>query len=303
MFDLISIGNISIDLFFKGDSLTFKDNRFQLAVGGKYFSSYFYESVGGGGANVAIGVQKHGLKTAVLGKIGNNAFKRMIIDKLENAHVSTQLCHFENDYFNISVILLSKKGERSIVHHTSPHHQIIKHDSDYHDLVKTKAVYLGNLPDVSLTERVCLLHELKQHNVITFLNLGVSDCRRKKDQIEMLLQKTDVLIINGHEFAEMVKAPYKDIHFHDDIISWYMPFLQTKLVVVTEGRSGSYAYYYGRIYHQKAIAVEEIIDTTGAGDGFTAGFISKFIKSSDIEKSLESGAHYASKILQRIGAN
>src|SRR3989337_1672921 len=121
MYDLISIGNISLDLFFQGESLTFEDNRFQLAVGGKYFVNTLYKSVGGGGANVAIGGAKNGLKTAVLGKIGNNNFKPMILEELKNKEVSTSLCQFEEDYLNLSAILLTDKGERSIIHYSPPH--------------------------------------------------------------------------------------------------------------------------------------------------------------------------------------
>ena len=84
MFDLISIGNISIDLYFKGDSLTFEKNRFQLAIGGKYFVDQFHTGVGGGGVNVAIGASKAGIKSAVMGTIGNNPFKKMILYLTKN---------------------------------------------------------------------------------------------------------------------------------------------------------------------------------------------------------------------------
>ena len=125
-YDLISIGNISIDLFFRGDSLTFKDNRFQLAVGGKYFVDQFQTSIGGGGANVAVGAAKHNLKTAVLGAIGNNPFKKMIIQMLQAHNVSTDLCPLEDNYFNLSCILLTKTGERSIIHYSTPHRNILR---------------------------------------------------------------------------------------------------------------------------------------------------------------------------------
>ena len=92
MFDLISIGNISIDLYFKGSSLTFEKDRFQLAIGGKYFVDQFHTGIGGGGVNVAIGVAKEGIKSAVMGTIGNNPFKKMILQLLEAKQVSSKLC-------------------------------------------------------------------------------------------------------------------------------------------------------------------------------------------------------------------
>ena len=78
MYDLITIGSISIDMYYKGDSLTQKEGRFNLAVGGKYLVDHFYSGLGGGAANVAIGVQSHGFKTAIVGKIGENQFKPLI---------------------------------------------------------------------------------------------------------------------------------------------------------------------------------------------------------------------------------
>ena len=76
MYDLISIGTVSIDLYFTGGALTHSSDRFELAVGGKYFAEHFYENLGGGATNVAIGVHNEGLRCALLAKIGNNPFKK-----------------------------------------------------------------------------------------------------------------------------------------------------------------------------------------------------------------------------------
>ena len=303
MFDLISIGNVSIDLYFKGEFLTFHDGRFQLAVGGKYFTDQFHTSVGGGGANVAIGASKNGLKSAVYGKIGNNSFKKIIVDELKSHKVSTKLCEIEEKYTNISCILLNPKGERSIVHYTSHHQHLLNSVDAMSRFKEAGMVYLGNLPDVSLTEREDLLHFLKGNSITSVVNLGINDCRRPKSQLETFLKPVDILIINGHEFAELVKAPYKDIHFKSDVVNWYIPYLKNKLVIITEGEKGSYSYLKGRSNHQDAIKPDYIVDTTGAGDGYTAAFISELLKSKDIAKSMEKGAQYAEKILAKVGAN
>ncbi len=303
MYDLISIGSISIDLFFKGKSLTFKEGRFQLAIGGKYVADHFFESLGGGGANVAIGARRNGLRTAVLGKVGNNPFKKIILEKLVDEKVSIHLCQFEENYLNISAILLTEKGERTIVHFPSPHQHITSNVHDKIKLLKTSMVYFGSLTDVPMEEKVELLNFFKNNRVLTIMNIGVHDCRRAKHQIEDLLKPVDILILNGHEFADLVKAPYRDIHFKENIINWYLPFIKNKIVIITEGAKGSYSYEGGKVYHQEAIKPANIVDTTGAGDAYTAGFIAEYFKSKDIEKAMEKGARYASKILAKIGAN
>lgn len=291
-----------MDLYFKGNSLTFHNDRFQLAVGGKYFADYFHTGVGGGGANVAIGGSKLGLKTAVFGIIGKNPFKNVILDYLEFKQVSTNLCRQVEDYFNISSILLTEKGERTIIHHTTPHQHILIDNISIKRLVNTRCVYLGNL-NVALAERDNLIRIFKKNGISVILNLSITDCRRSKHQLEFVLRHSDIILLNGHEFAELVKAQYKDIHFYDDVISWYIPMLSEKIVVITEAEKGSFSYMDGRVQHQKAVRPHEFVDATGAGDAYTAGFISEFLKSKDVGKSMEKGTHYAAKIIGKIGAN
>ena len=303
MYDLISVGTISIDLYFKGKNFTFKDNRFTLAVGGKYVADHFDFKIGGGGANVAIGVANHGFQSAVIGKIGNNPFKKVILDYLKTRHVATNLIDEEDNYSNLSTILLTKKGERTIIHYATPHQHLFSSNNPLFGLTKTKIIYLGNLPDVSLTQRIKFLKFIGKHRITRILNLGVSDCRRPKHQLKEILEQTDILIVNGYEFSDIVKASHKDIHFHEDVISWYIPNLFEKIVVVTEGEKGSFAYFKGKVFYQPALKPAQIIDTTGAGDAYTAGFISGFLKSQNIEIAMKKGATYASHILAKIGAN
>lgn len=303
MYDLLSIGGISIDLFFQGQSLTFKDNRFQLAIGGKYMADIFYEGLGGSGANVAIGAKKNGLRTMVMGKIGKNVFRRVILQKLIENDISYSLCDFEESFYNVSSILLAPNGERSIIHYMTPHQHLINDQNELKDIAKTKMVFMGSLPDVGVGERHELLKFFKKNDITTILNLGVKDCRRPKSQIDLLTKDVDIFILNGHEFAELVKAPYKDIHFKEHVVKWYIPGLVNRLVVITEGEKGSYAYYGKNIYCQHAEPIKKIADATGAGDGYTAAFIAEYFKTKNIQKAMEKGAHYAAKILQKIGAN
>lgn len=305
MLDLISIGNISVDLFFKGNSLTYYEGRFQLAVGGKYEADRFYQTIGGGGANVAIGAAKQGLKTAVWGMVGDNPFKKVIFSELDEAEVSTRYIEMVEGIHNISSILLSPKGERTIIHYSPQNTHLKKYRPSLKELAKAKLVYMGNLAHSSFEDKLEIatyLGNLKDVNTFV-LNVGITDCRRSKEQVERLLRHADIIILNGHEFAELAKAPYEDIRFQDPVVKWYLPKLQNTLFVITEGKSGSYAYVKDEMYHVKSVPVDEIVDTTGAGDAYTAGFISSWYKEHDVEKAMLAGALYASKILRVVGAN
>jgi sugar/nucleoside kinase (ribokinase family) len=305
MYDLISIGSVTIDLYFKGQSLTKKDDRFYLAIGGKYVIDYFYESLGGGGANVAIGASHFGLNTAVLAKVGENVFKQIIIQKLIKKGVSTEFLISEEDYFNISSILLTESGERTIIHYLTPHKSFDLSEIMKQNLTKTRLVYLGSLPDVSISERKELLELFKKNKIITCLNLGVTDCRRPLTEVMPLINFSDILIINTHEFAELIKKPYQEIDFKGkNLINHVSTIkLNKKILVLTDGEKGSYLYFNNQFYYQKAIKPKKIVDTTGAGDAYTSGFLSSYLADTNLEKAMRVGAEYATKILEKIGAN
>lgn len=301
MYDLITLGDITIDLYFKGETLTEKENRFNLAIGGKYVADYFYESVGGGAANVAIGATSFGLNVAVVGIIGENSFKQIILQKLIKKRVSTELILFEKNFLNISSILIAKNGERTIVHYLTPYPSLNLQDAVKNNLLKTKMIYFGNLPHVQLKEKGDLLNFFKKKGVKTALNLGVSDCRRPIDELKYLIENCDFLILNGYEFADLVKMSYEKIDWNISLNK--LIGFKNQTLLITDGANGSHLYLNNKIIHQQATKPKKIIDTTGAGDAFTAAFLSSYLKDEDWQSCLSKASHYATKILEKIGAN
>ncbi len=301
MLDLITIGNISADLYFRAEKLTTKDKRYFLALGGKYYVNEFYFKIGGSAANVAIGAKKNRLKVAPCAIIGNNPFRKQIIHFLKLKGIPTSLSLFKQNYSNISVILLKETGERTIINYETGHDHPEEDKLILKKIKKTRSIYLGNLPDISFSERERLLRHLKKSGVFIFANFGAKDCCKPKKKLEQLLKFVDVLILNTHEFSQLAKRPYVNIDFSQDV-SKMVP-MKKKILIVTDAEKGSHGYHNQRVFYQKAIRPRKILDTTGAGDGYTAGFISEYLKTEDIQKAMRRGAYYASKILAKIGAN
>lgn len=300
MYDLISIGNICIDLYFKGKSLTQNNDRFQLAIGGKYYADYFHEDIGGGGVNVASGVAKLGLRSAVFGKVGNNPFKDVIFKKLTDKKVSTEFCQIEDNYYKISSILLNENGERTIIHYETPNH-MLKDFLLHEELKKAKNIYFSPLEHLDLREKKKMISYLKGDQTLTFVNLSAIDCRRPIKELTDFFDALDVLIINAYEFSDLIKRPYKKIDFKNLEIK--LPYLKERILIITDAEKGSYGYFENQKYHQEAVKPKKIVDTTGCGDAYTAGFIAQYIKSSNIESSMYAGTKYAAGKLARIGAN
>jgi len=300
MYDLISVGSISIDLYFYGKSLTRENNRFNLAIGGKYFADSFYENIGGGGCNVASGVANHGLRCAVFGKIGNNPYKDVILKQLTDKKISTEFCQIEDDYYKISSILMTESGERTIIHYETPS-LLLKEFFLHKELKKAKNIYFSPMVHLSLKEKKRMISFLKGDSTLTFVNLPSLDCKRPKNELREIFDSLDVLIINAHEYSLLTGKKYEDIKFHKEKIT--IKQLQNRVVIITDAQKGSYGFFKGEFIFQDAVRPKKIVDTTGCGDAYTAGFISQFIKSRDITSSMLSGARYAAQKLSRLGAN
>src|SRR3990167_7843984 len=294
MYDLITFGNITSDLYFEADKLTTKDKRFYLAIGGKYFLDGFKLSVGGSGANVAIGAKKNRLNSAVCGVVGNNEFRKAILHKLKLKGVSQKLILFKQRHINLSIILLKNNGTRTIINYETPRQDLKISKGFLKKNKKTRAVYLGNLPDVPLKGRIKLLKFFKKNKIMRIVNLGTVDTVKSKIALSPLLNLSDILIVNRYEAAELLKKDPKKLDLKKSVIG-LLPELKSNILVITDAEDGSYTYEGDNVFYQKAIKPNKIIDTTGAGDGYTAGFIAEYLKTQDIKKSMRKGAFYASK--------
>jgi fructokinase len=75
-----------------------------------------------------------------------------------------------------------------------------------------------------------------------------------------------------------------------------------KLIIITRSENGCIAILNNEVTNCESIKVEKVLDLTGAGDLFAAGFFKEYLDKSNIKKCLESGSKLAAKIIQRIGA-
>ena len=119
--------------------------------------------------------------------------------------------------------------------------------------------------------------------------------RHKKDFINLLKNDLDILIGNEKEIIEL--AGGKNII---ESINQLKKF--NKLLVITMSEKGSLAMINNEIIDCKAHKVSKVLDLTGAGDLFAAGFLKEYVDQSEIKKCLYKGSLIASKIIQKIGA-
>jgi len=305
MYDLACVGTTTVDMYFKGEALTHNTLQFNLGIGQKYFTDYFYEGIGGGATNVAIGVSKLGLRSTLISEIGQNPFKRVIIEKLDLTNVAHSHCLLTHDYYNFSTVLLTENGEKTVINYRT-HKTKFLHDLPEDTIFRgLKGLYLGNLSHISVTKRANLLTHAKKHDIATFVTLGTSDCQKGFEQNEEILRHTDVLILNSEEFANLVQISQNHLNWSKSLLTQFTSINLPKIVIITDGSNGSYGYWQSNIHHQPAEKISRVVDSTGAGDGYAAGFIAGCIKSNqgNIPAAMAIGTRYASLKLRHLGAN
>ena len=139
-----------------------------------------------------------------------------------------------------------------------------------------KALTLANKSAMSLSDKFCVdIHKKSFYNLVK--------------------QKLDIIFANEQEIMELINTKT-----FDDVIEFGKDL--NKLLVVTRSDKGSIAISGSEISEHDAQKNLEIVDLTGAGDLFAAGFLHGYLNKMSNKESLKKGTEMASKIIEKIGA-
>jgi sugar/nucleoside kinase (ribokinase family) len=119
--------------------------------------------------------------------------------------------------------------------------------------------------------------------------------RHKNHFLELVKNKLDITFANEQEIISLIKAKN-----FDEVINFSKQL--NKLVIVTRGEKGAVAIDGDKVFESDIQKNLKIIDLTGAGDLFAAGFLHGYIKKLSIRECLEKGTEMSSRIIQQIGA-
>ena len=119
--------------------------------------------------------------------------------------------------------------------------------------------------------------------------------RHKKSFFDLVNNKLDIVFANEQEILSLI-----DTKSFDEIISFGKQL--GKLLVITRGKKGSITIQKSEVFECDSKKDLKIVDLTGAGDLFAAGFLHGYVNNLSIKESLEKGTEMSSKIIQKIGA-
>ena len=194
------------------------------------------------------------------------------------------------------LILITPDSERTMCTFLGVAGKINESDIDVSAIKKSEIVFLeGYLWDEGGPKKA--FDKAIQNSNKVAMSLSDQFCvdRHKVHFLNLVRKKIDIVFANEQEILSLING--KNI---DDAISFGKNL--KKLIVITRGEKGSIAIENDEVSQCDIQKNLKIIDLTGAGDLFAAGFLHGYINNLSLKESLEKGTEMSSKIIQKIGA-
>ena len=256
---------------------------------------------GGSVANSMAGISYLNGDASFIGKINSDEFGELYKKSLEDIDVKF-IYNPKKELMptGTCIILITPDSERTMCTYLGISSQLAANDLNEKNIVDKELIFLeGYLWDKGLSEKMFkqAINFAKKNKVKIAMTLSDIFCvtRHKVDFYNLLKNDLDVLIGNENEINELTGNKNLSNSINQLI-------LLNKLIIVTRSEKGSLAIDNNIIIDCDSIQVNKVIDVTGAGDLFAAGFLKEYLEKSEIKKCLTTGSLMASKIIQKIGA-
>ena len=256
------------------------------------------ETIAGGSvANSIVGLSQLGNAVSFIGKVNDDELGNKYEKSLTNEKV--QYCYQKKEESiptGTCLILITPDSERTMCTFLGIAGKISDKDIDENAVKNSELIFLeGYLWDEGKPKKA--FNKAIGISKKTAMSLSDKFCveRHKKGFLNLVNNKLDITFANEQEILSLINAKY-----FDEVISFGKKL--GKLLVITRGKKGSIAIQKNEVIQCESKKNLKIVDLTGAGDLFAAGFLHGHINNLSIKESLEQGTEMSSKIIQKIGA-
>lgn len=296
-FEVISIGDMGIDVFLEMDKkeaeVRHTLNKPQTKICFNYADKIpvhkMTKTIAGNACNVAVGSRRLGLRTALVTIIGKDDEARMIAHGLMTEKVDTRFIK-QDKRTNFSAVI-NYLGERTIFVYHEPREYALPR------LPKAKFLYLTSMRPGWEVIIKPLTEYLERTGTKLAYNPGTYQLRAGTKLSQPLLDRTEVIFLNRQEAELFVNKPV-DTPIKELITSVHRH--GPRLVVITDGPKGSHLSDSTGLY-QLGIFDAPLVERTGVGDAYGAGFISALISGKDSLEAMRWGSFESANVLGQIG--
>ena len=305
---ILGIGNAIVDIICKVDDTFIQKNNLTKSTMKLFFDENEFKSLltnlkiektisGGSVANSIVGISQLGDKVGFIGKVSDDKFGSKYEDGLKKENVEYYYSKKHEELpTGTCLILVTPDSERTMCTFLGIAGKINENDINIDAIKKSEVVFLeGYLWDEGEPKKAFDKAINNANKVAMSLSDQFCVDRHKPHFLELVKNKLDITFANEQEFTSLIQAKN-----FNEVINFSKQL--NKLIVVTRGEKGAVAIYGEEVIEHGILKNLEILDLTGAGDLFAAGFLHGYINNLSIKNSLKQGTEMSSKIIQQIGA-
>ncbi len=257
-----------------------------------------YLLTGGCAANVAVNVAKQGIGVRVVGKVGDDYWGRFVRDDLAARGVDTgEIAVSAREQTSQTMILLCQGQDRRFVHTFGANRDLRAEDIRRDLLVGSRVLYVGGylvLPGLLPPDLAELFRWCREQGIRTVLDVVIPTGYQYGGELEPVLPHTDVFLPNNDE-GELLTGEADPLR---QIQAFRRMGVDT--VVVTLGGDGL-LYSQGEPVWRAGHFPSKVVDQTGAGDAFCAGFIAGMVQGRDLAGCVHYGSALGTSCVRSIG--
>lgn len=287
-FDVVVVGELNADLILSGD-VTPEFGQVEKVIDDATLT------IGASAAIFACGAARLGLRVAFIAKVGDDFFGRFLVESLRVRGIDTSGIVIDSNLRTGLSVMLSRHTDRAILTFLGTI-ATLRYDEVNHDILRrARHLHLGSLflLDALRVEIPTLYKAAKSHGLTTSLDTNYDPSERWNGNLAETLQHVDIFLPNETELLAI--AHQSDLHTALSRLSQMIP-----LIAVKRGADGALAQQGNHSYKAETIPVN-VLDTTGAGDSFDAGFIYGYLKGWEVSRCLRMGCVCGALSTQGIG--
>jgi sugar/nucleoside kinase (ribokinase family) len=311
-YDVLAIGNAIFDVFAQTDEKFLADHgmaKGSMALIDEARAASIYRDMGpatqvsgGSAANTIVGLANFGARAAYIGKVRDDQIGKLYSHDISAAGVAFETSAAKDGpATGCSYILVTPDGERTMNTYLGAAQDLTTADIDPAQIAASGIIYLeGYLWDPANAKEAFVKAATIAHGAGRQVALTLSDSfcvDRYRDEFIDLMRKGTVDLIFANESE--LHSLYQTSDFDGALKQLGK---DTKLGVVTRSEKGCVVVSNNGVVAAPAYPIEKLVDTTGAGDLFAAGFLLGLVRNASHENAGRLGALAAAEVIQHIGA-
>lgn len=250
---------------------------------------------GGNAANVAIGLQRLGIDTSLLTTFGDDSLSQLVQKHLTDESIDISLSGVEKHVPCNYATVISYNKERTIFTYHAPRSYVFPTTISEFPLL-----YLTSMGEGFESFYESMITWMKQHTGVQLcFNPGSVQLHCDKSIIQNIFSIASYVFINRREaeyFTDINNSQGKEQELMNALRSYGIA-----TIIITDGNNGSYIYSESSLYKASCFPTT-VVEKTGAGDAFNAGFLAATIKGLSIDDVIRLAASNSASVIQSVGA-